>query len=60
MAVGRVCTGFSLPYIAKYAATGGTITYSDVQKLARGVSVSIEPESSDSNNFMLITCLLNP
>lgn len=51
MAVGRVCTGFSLPYIAKYAATGGTITYSDVQKLARGVSVSIEPESSDSNNF---------
>lgn len=51
MAAGRVCTGFSLPYIAKYAASGGTVTYTDIQKLARGVSVSIEPESSDSNNF---------
>lgn len=51
MAAGRVCTGFSLPYVAKYAASGGTITYSDGQKLARGVSVSIEPESSDDNNF---------
>ena len=51
MAAGRVCTGFSLPYVAKYAASGGTITYSNGQKLARGVSVSIEPESSDDNNF---------
>lgn len=51
MAAGRVCTGFSLPYIAKYAASGGVVSYSDVQKLARGVSVSIDPESSDSNNF---------
>lgn len=50
-AAGRICTGFSLPYVAKYAAAGGTITYSDGQKLARGVSVSIEPESSDDNNF---------
>ena len=32
MAAGRVCTGFSLPYVAKYAASGGTITYSDGQK----------------------------
>lgn len=51
MAAGQVCTGFSLPYVAKYAAAGGTITYSDGQKLARGVSVSIEPEASDDNNF---------
>lgn len=51
MAAGRVCTGFSLPYVAKYAAAGGTITYSDGQKLARGVSVSIEPESSNDNIF---------
>lgn len=50
-AAGQVCTGFSLPYVAKYAAAGGTITYSDGQKLARGVSVSIEPEASDDNNF---------
>lgn len=51
MAAGKVCTGFSLPYVAKYAASGTTITYSDGQKLARGVSVSIEPESGDDNNF---------
>lgn len=51
MASGKVCTGFSMPYVARYAASGGTVTYSDVQKLARGVSVSIEPESSDDNKF---------
>ncbi len=51
MASGKVCTGFSLPYVAAYAASGGTVTYSDAQKLARGVSVSIEPESSDDNKF---------
>lgn len=51
MAAGKVCTGFSLPYVAAYTASGGTVTYSDVQKLARGVSVSIEPESGDDNKF---------
>lgn len=50
-AAGRVCTGFSLPYVATYAAAGTTITYSAGQKLARGVSVSIEPETGDDNNF---------
>ena len=48
---GRVCTGFSLPYVAKYAVTGGAVTYSDGQKLARGVNVTISPESSGDNNF---------
>lgn len=48
---GKVCTGFSLPYVAKYACTGGTITYSDGRKLARGVDVSIEPDASDDNVF---------
>lgn len=50
-AIGKVCTGFSKPYVAKYAANGGVISYSDGQLLARGVEVSIEPESSDANNF---------
>ena len=48
---GKVCTGFSLPYVAKYAVNEGTVTYSDGQKLARGVSVSVAPESSDTNDF---------
>lgn len=48
MAAGRVCTGFSLPYVATYVNTAGTITYSDGQKLARGVDVSIEPSASDN------------
>lgn len=51
MAVGKVCTGFSKPYIAIYSASQGAITYSNVQVLARGVEVNLEPESSDDNNF---------
>lgn len=51
MAAGRVCTGFSLPYVALYGAASGTVTYVSGQKLARGVNVSISPESGDDNNF---------
>lgn len=51
MANGRVCTGFSKPYVAVYSATGGTITYANGQALARGVDVSIEPETSEDNIF---------
>lgn len=55
MANGRVITGFSKPYVAKYTATAGTdgysITYSDGQVLARGVEVQIEPEATEDNNF---------
>lgn len=51
MAVGKVCTGFSLPYVAKYAASGGAVTYSEGMRIARGVSVSVAPEASDNNNF---------
>ena len=50
-AAGRVCIGFSKPYVAKYSNTGTTITYSDGRVLARGVDVSIEPETSDDNSF---------
>ena len=50
-AAGKVITGYSKPYVAKYSATGGTVTYSGGMVLARGVSVSINPEVSNSNPF---------
>lgn len=51
MANGKVCTGFSKPYVANYAANGGIITYSNGRTLARGVNVTLSPNSSDDNNF---------
>lgn len=51
MAAGRVCTGFSKPYVALYSATGETVTYTSGQRLARGVSVSASAESADDNDF---------
>lgn len=51
MAAGKVMTGFSLPYVALYEANGTTVTHSRGQRLARGVSVSIEAEAEDSNIF---------
>lgn len=51
MAAGRVCTGYSKPYVALYSATGGTVTYTSGQILARGVSVSASAESADDNDF---------
>ena len=50
-AAGKVITGFSSPYVAKYSASGGIVTYSDGMRLARGVSVSINPEVGDANPF---------
>ena len=51
MAAGKVCTGFSKPYVALYTVSDGTITYTSGQKLARGVDVNIEPETTDENKF---------
>lgn len=51
MAAGKVCTGFSKPYVALYSATGTTVSYSSGMQLARGVDVSIEPETADDNDF---------
>lgn len=51
MAAGKVCTGFSLPYVALYSASSNTVSYSSGQKLARGVSVTATPETTDDNNF---------
>ena len=46
-----VTTGFSKPYVAKYANESSTVTYSEGMPLARGVSLSLEVEAADDNNF---------
>lgn len=46
-----VTTGFSEPHISKYSNAGTTVSYSGGMKLGRGVSMSIEVESADDNNF---------
>lgn len=51
MAAGRVTTGFSKPYVAKYTVSSGSPTYSSGQLLARGVSMQITPETADGNDF---------
>lgn len=51
MAAGKVCTGFSMPWVAKYAAANNTITLTDAMELARGVGVTIEPETAENNDF---------
>ena len=51
MAEGKVCTGFSDPYVAIYNESGGVITYTGGMRLARGVEVSIEPEVGDTDPF---------
>jgi len=51
MVAGRVCTGFSKPWVAVYGNVGTVVTYSSAQQLARGVSVNLQPESSEDNNF---------
>lgn len=48
---GKVCTGFSKPYVANYSASGGIVTYSNARPLARGVEVDISPDTSDDNKF---------
>lgn len=50
-AAGRVATGFSKPYVARYIASGTSVIYTGCRRLARGVNVNISPESSDDNNF---------
>lgn len=50
-APGKVTIGFSNPYVATYTAASGNITFGTPTKLARGVSVSLEPTVSEDNNF---------
>ena len=51
MANGRVITGYSDPWVATYAASGTTVTYSGAQALGRGVSVAINPDTATDNKF---------
>lgn len=51
MASGKVCIGFSKPYVALYSASSSEITYTSGQLLARGVSVSASADQADDNNF---------
>lgn len=51
MAAGKVCTGFSLPHVAVYSGAGGTVTYTNGMQLARGVDVTISPDSASDNKF---------
>lgn len=50
-AAGRVCTGFSKPYVAKYSVSSGTVSYTSGMQLARGVSVNLNPSQSDNEKF---------
>lgn len=51
MANGKVITGYSKPIIAKYSYSMGTISYSNLTPLARGVEVSMDVEIGDATNF---------
>ena len=52
MGAGRVITGFSKPYVAKLSeGIGGIYTYNYGMLIARGVNVSITPDTGDDNNF---------
>lgn len=51
MANGKVCTGFSMPWVAKYANNNGTVSYSGGIPLARGVDVSLSVEGTSDNKF---------
>lgn len=51
MANGKVCIGFSMPWVALYANNNGTVTYSGGIPLARGVEVDMSVEGADDNNF---------
>lgn len=51
MANGRVITGYSQPKVAVYNANNGEPKYTGYSALARGVSVSMDVETSDSQDF---------
>lgn len=51
MADGRVITGYSFPFVAKYSNSGTTVTYSGGIPLGRGVSVEINPDNQSDNKF---------
>lgn len=48
---GKVATGFSYPFVAKYTVNEGTIKFTGGMELARGVSVNVAPTTSDPKKF---------
>lgn len=48
---GKVCIGFSKPYVALYSESSGTVSYTGGMRLARGVDVAINPETASDNTF---------
>lgn len=50
-AAGKVTTGFSFPYVAKYTASAGSITFTGGMELARGVDVSFDIDEPGDNNY---------
>lgn len=48
---GKVITGFSDPWVAIYASSGTSVTYTSTTVLARGVSVSITPDDVGDDNI---------
>ena len=50
-AAGKVCVGYSDPYVAKYACVEDEVTFTEGRRLARGVDVKISPEETDNNDF---------
>ena len=48
---GRVVMGFSKPYIAKYGVAEGKTSYTNGQRLARGVGIDIQPEEPEDSEF---------
>ena len=49
MAAGRVCTGYSKPYVAVYSESSGTVTYTGGMRLGRGVSVSLDIDAAEAH-----------
>ena len=50
-AAGKVCTGYSSPFVAKYAESNGTVSYTSGQELARGVGIDIQITTTDGVVF---------
>ena len=51
LATGQVTIGFSFPQVAKYSATAGVVSYSDVMDLARGVSINPQIVAANADNI---------
>lgn len=53
-ASGQVVTGFSYPLVALYSATAGEVSYSSLQDLARGVSITPNLVIANADNTLYL------